>query len=137
MTPLPCTTCSCPRKAPMQMIRLVYISSETFLQIMYKKGSICVQKLFNVKVGVYIYIYIFLIIYIILKSCPLQSSQALNYFVYSCIYTCIYKFIFKMLLSLNNTVCDNYTNSTNKHVTKRTQNQHFQVNMLGIPCLQF
>jgi hypothetical protein len=26
----------------------------------------------------------------------------------------------KILLSLNNTVCDNYTNYTNKHVTKRT-----------------
>jgi hypothetical protein len=27
---------------------------------------------------------------------------------------------FKIVLSLNNTVCDNYTNYTNKHVTKRT-----------------
>jgi hypothetical protein len=26
----------------------------------------------------------------------------------------------KILLSLNNTACDNYTNYTNKHVTKRT-----------------
>ena len=31
-----------------------------------------------------------------------------------------FKFKFKILLSLNNTVCDNYTNYTNKHVTKRT-----------------
>ena len=30
------------------------------------------------------------------------------------------KFKFKILLSLNNTVCDNYTNYTHKHVTKRT-----------------
>ena len=27
---------------------------------------------------------------------------------------------FKIVLSLNNTVCDNHTNYTNKHVTKRT-----------------
>ena len=26
----------------------------------------------------------------------------------------------KFVLSLSNTVCDNYTNYTNKHVTKRT-----------------
>jgi hypothetical protein len=31
-----------------------------------------------------------------------------------------FKFKFKMLLSLNNTVCESYTNYTNKHVTKRT-----------------
>ena len=31
-----------------------------------------------------------------------------------------FKFKFKILLSLNNTVCDNYTNYTNIHVTKRT-----------------
>ena len=47
------------------------------------------------------------------------------------------KFKFKIVLSLNTTVCDNYTNYTNKHVTKRTQNRYFQVNMLGVPCPQF
>ena len=70
--------------------------------------------------GMGIYIYIYVVVFV--------GSEL---FFYSCIYT----FKLKIVLSLNNTVCDNYTNYTNKHVTKRTENRH--VNILGIPCPQF
>ena len=48
------------------------------------------------------------------KIAPRKHESIFNFFFAN------NKFKFKIVLSLNNTVCDNYTNYTNKHVTKRT-----------------